>query len=433
MFSKSLIEKRDAALAEADAVVALAESESRELTETEDAEIVATLVEVRSLDEQIASHLELEKRSKEAAELRKENKIAEVVNVGGAVVKFEARTYTRQSSNNFLADAFASQFHSDSEASQRIARHMGEERIERRAVGTSAFAGLVVPQYLTDLAAPLARAGRPYADIMRKHPLPDSGMTLNISKVTTGTTTAAQTENNAASETDMDDTLLTLNVKTVAGQQTVSRQAIERGTGIDQIVMEDLVRSYHTTLDAAAVAELTASAGISVAYTDASPTVGELYPKLANAIQQIQTAYFGNPDFILMHPRRLAFILAALDSTGRPLAVPAPVAQNPVAAGGQVVYGNSGYQMLGLPIVTDANVLADTGVGTNEDTIYVGVSSEAHLWEQANSPLMLRFDQTSAASLGILVVVFGYNTYTHNRYPNAFAKITGTGCITPTF
>jgi hypothetical protein len=37
------------------------------------------------------------------------------------------------------------------------------------------------------------------------------------------------------SETDADDTLLTVDVRTIAGQQDLSRQAIERGTGIDTI------------------------------------------------------------------------------------------------------------------------------------------------------------------------------------------------------
>ena len=70
-FSKSLIEKRDASLAKAEALVTAATAEARELSVEEDADITATLAEVRSLDEQIEKHLELEKRSAEAAELRK--------------------------------------------------------------------------------------------------------------------------------------------------------------------------------------------------------------------------------------------------------------------------------------------------------------------------------------------------------------------------
>jgi hypothetical protein len=59
-------------------------------------------------------------------------------------------------------------------------------------------------------------------------------MTVNISRITTATSVALQaSENTAVSETNIDDTLLTENVQTAAGQQTLSRQAIDRGTGVD--------------------------------------------------------------------------------------------------------------------------------------------------------------------------------------------------------
>jgi len=432
-YSKTLIEKRDAILAKADAIVETAKTEARDLSSDEDTAVVKALDEVRELDAQIATHGELEQRAAEATKLREQNKISE--NVAPAVVKREARTYTAQASTSFVADAYSAQFMGDFAAQERLARHMNEERIERRDVTSANFAGLVVPQYLTELAAPFARAGRPTADIARKHELPASGMTINLSKVTTGTAVAAQTEGSAVQETNMDDTLLTLNVVTIAGQQNVSRQSLERGTGIDALVMADLTSAYQTTLNAAVVAELFSSAGQSVTYTDASPTVAELYPKLLDAIQKVQTTYFGGPNVIVMHPRRLAFILAALDSTNRPLAVPTPVAMNPVAYGsGSVQYGNSGYSIAGLPVVTDASVATNKGTGTDQDTIYIGNAQELHLWEQNNgNPMLLRFEQPKGAELDVTMIVYGYNAYTANRYPNAWAQINGTGLVAPTF
>jgi len=432
-FSKSLIEKRDAALASAEAVVEAAQAEARELTKEEDAAIAASLDEVRSLDEQIATHTELEKRSAEAAELRKEKKFEQVASP--AVVKAEARTYSPNGEFSFVADAYAAQISGDFAARERLARHMNEEKVERRDVTSANFAGLIVPQYLTDLAAPYARAGRPTADIARKHQLPAAGLTLSISKVTTGSSVAAQTEGAAVSETNMDDTKLDISVNTYAGQQNVSRQALERGTGVDALVMADLVSAYHTSLNTAVVAELLASAGQAVTYTDASPTVAELYPKILDAIQKVQTTFFGGPNVIIMHPRRLAFILAALDSSNRPLAVPTPVAMNPVAFGqGSVQYGNSGYSIAGLPVVTDATVSIVQGAGTNQDTIYIGNAQELHLWEQGSGePMMLRFEQPKGSELDVQMIVYGYAAFTANRYPNAWAQINGTGLVTPTF
>ena len=430
-YSIQLSEKRDAALAKADAIVAKAQEEARELTTEEDSEITKALDEVRELDAQIEKHSELEARQAEAAELRKTKKIEQTV----TVVKAEPRTYSPDAKVSFIADAYNAQFNGDFAARERLARHMKEEQVERRDVTSANFAGLIVPQYLTDLAAPLARAGRPTADIARKHQLPASGLTLNISKVTTGSSVASQTEGAAVSETNMDDTLLTINVQTYAGQQNVSRQALERGTGVDSLVMADLVAAYHTTLNTAVVAELLASSGQSVTYTDASPTVAELYPKLLDAVQKIQTNFFAGPNVIIMHPRRLAWILAALDSSNRPLAVPTPVAMNPISFGsGSVQYGNSGYSIAGLPVVTDATVSTAQGAGTNEDTIYIGNAQELHLWEEgAGEPMMLRFEQPKGAELDIQMIVYGYAAFTANRYPNAWAKIGGTGLVTPTF
>jgi len=430
--SATLIEKRNALITASENIVNEAQAAGRDITSEEDAAVAANLDQIRSLDEQITRYSELEERQAKAAEIRAEVKLEETA---VTTIKSEPRTYSPESSNSFLRDAFSAQFNNDYAARERLSRHMNEERVERRDVTSTNFAGLVVPQFLTELAAPLARAGRPVADRARKHALPDAGLTISISKVTTGTAVAEQSEGAAVQETNMDDTKLDLTVKTIAGQQNVSRQAIERGTNVDSLVIADLIAAYHTKLDELLVAELFASAGQAVTYTDASPTVAELYPKLADAVQKVQTTFFAGPNAIIMHPRRLAFILAAVDGQNRPLAVPSPVAQNPVATGaGSPQYGNSGYSILGLPVITDANVATDKGAGTNQDTIYVGNLQELHLWEQAGGdPMLLRFEQPKVAELDVTLVVYGYSAFTANRYPNAWAQINGTGLVTPTF
>ena len=99
---------------------------------------------------------------------------------------------------------------------------------------------------------------------------------------------------------------------------------------------------------------------------------------------------------------------------------------------GQAFYGNSGYTLMGLPIIADANVTTTAGGGT-EDEIYCVTAPEFHLWEQAGSPFALNFDATGAGSLTIKSVVYGYAAATAGRYPAAFSKISGTGLVTPTF
>jgi HK97 family phage major capsid protein len=441
-----VIERRDAVKAEMDAVLeAVAEENRTDLTAEETEKVDALVEESRSLDTKIEKLKTQADADAKAAEVRAA--VAPVATpVGGARVISEPRTYSPSSDASFVKDAYNSSFKNDFSANERLARHMKEEAIERRDVGTAAFEGLVVPQYLTDLAAPLARAGRPFLDAAtNKHVLPASGMTLNISRMTTGTSTAVQaTENSAVSETDADDTLLTINVRTIAGQQDISRQAIERGTGIDTFILADLIRSWHTTLDnqcingagtSGTILGLDGSGGNAITYTSTAPTVQLLYPKLADAVQQIQTNAFQNPTHWVMHPRRLAYLLAAVDSQNRPLVVPnanGPV--NTMAAGaGASSYGNSGYSLMGLPIVTDASVGTTFGAATNQDKIYCVAAPEMHLWEQTGSPFALNFDATGASTLTIKSVVYGYAAFSAGRYPLAASIISGTGLVAPTF
>jgi len=442
-----VVERRDAVKAEMDAVLEAVASEDRtDLTVEETEKVDALVEEARSLDTKIEKLKTQADADAKASEIRSSVASVATPRIGGTTVTRESRTYSERSDSSFFKDAYNAQFKSDFTAQDRLARHMREEEIERRDVGTAQFEGLVIPQYLIDLAAPLARAGRPFADFAtNKMALPPSGMTLNISRMTTGSSTAVQvTQNDAVSETDVDDTLLTVNVRTIAGQQDLSRQAIERGTGIDVFVAADLIKSWHTTLDsqilngagtAGTIKGLRASGGNAITFTSTAPTVGLLYPKLADAIQQIQTNSFTNPTHFIMHPRRLAFLLAAVDTTNRPLVVPAangPMNAAGVGTGGSA-YGNSGYQMMGLPIITDANIGTTYGTTTNQDEIYVVNAGESHLWEQPGSPFTLRYDATGAGNLTIKTVVYGYAAYTAERYPLAASIISGTGLSAPTF
>jgi HK97 family phage major capsid protein len=442
-----VVERRDAVKAEMDAILEAVASENRtDLTAEETAKVDALVAESRTLDEKIEKLSAQADADRKAAEARAAVADIAAPKVGGFKVTKEARTYSPEGEVSFFRDAYSAQFRSDYAAQERLARHQREESVERRDVGTAQFDGLVIPQYLVDLAAPYARAGRPFADFAtNKMTLPPSGMTLNISRMTTGSSTAVQvTQNDAVSETDVDDTLLTVNVRTIAGQQDLSRQAIERGTGIDAFVAADLIKSWHTTLDAqllngtgsaGQIEGLRAAGGNAITFTSTAPTVALLYPKLADAIQQIQTNAFVNPTHFVMHPRRLAFLLAAVDSSNRPLVVPA--ANGPMnAAGvgaGASSYGNSGYQMMGLPIITDANIGTTYGTTTNRDEIYVVTAGENHLWEQPGSPFTLRYDATGAGNLTIKTVVYGYAAFTAGRYPLANSIISGSGLSAPTF
>jgi HK97 family phage major capsid protein len=448
-FLTSLREKRESKTSLIQATLDRAAEEARDLSEVELANVEALNLEIKKLDERIEQMSDIEIRNQKAADLAAKVDAniepKKEARAGGFIVTSEQLTYSERSSNDFLTDALKAQFKTDGEASARIARHQQEMAIEKRAVGTSNFAGLVVPQYLVDLYAPLARAGRPFADAARKHQLPTQGMSVVISKINTGTTTAYQTsQNTAAVSQDIADNTLTVNVNTIAGQQSVSKQALLRGYNIEGIVLGDLIRDYHTKLDNSLLngsgsngqplGLLNMTTGVLVTYTATTGTVAGLYPKIADAIQQIQSNIYVNPNAVIMHPRRLGFLLAGVDSSNRPLIV--PQAYNPMNAmgtgNGTPTYGNSGYSILGLPIIVDANISTGQGTSTNQDTIFVVDLNETHLWEEAAAPTYVTFEEPSG-KVAINIVLFGMSAFTAERYPKAVAQINGTGLATPSF
>jgi hypothetical protein len=366
-----------------------------------------------------------------------------------ARVGMEERTYRADKDphgKGFLMDVCRQFMFQDVEAAHRLARHMQEERVERaeylmRAVGTGAFAGLTVPQYLTELYAPATAALRPFADVCNRHPLPESGMSVNISRITTSSSADIQSsQNTAVSETNMDDTLLTVNVQTAAGQQTVSRQAIDRGTGIEDVTMQDLFNRVATVLDSTLINQATtglSAVATAVTYTDASPTGAELYPKVLGAAAGVEAALLamGRPSHAVMHSRRWYWLSSQMSDTW-PLINWAGL---PVQAGGVANTGSSyasgvrGVLPCGLEVIVDNNIATNLGTGTNEDELYVVPNSECHLWEDPSAPLFIRAEQPAAASLGVLLVAYSYFAYTFGRYSNGMQKVAGTGLVTPSF
>lgn len=369
-----------------------------------------------------------------------------------ARVTSEERTYNRGQEGGqggfFLRDVSKAFLHRDPQAEQRLFRHMQEERVERgryieRAAGdagTGAFAGLTVPQYLTELYAPKARARQPFADACNKHDLPTQGMTVNISQITTGSSTALQAaEFDAASATSMDDTLLTENVQTAAGQQSLSRQAIDRGTGIEDVTMDDLQRSLSTTFDNTLINQATtglAALGVANAYVDASPTGPELYPKILGAAAGGEAVFLGyaQPDVAVMHSRRWYWMQAQLTSTwpmfGQP-GIPAQLAGVNLAE--RYGAGVRGFLPNGMAVIVDNNIGTTLGAGT-EDEIYVAATDECHLWIDPNAPQFIRAEQPKAANLAVVLVLYMYFAYSFRRFgTGSVQKISGTGLIAPVF
>jgi HK97 family phage major capsid protein len=389
----------------------------------------------------------------------------------------EPRTYTETTNQHgrgvsFFKDAYRAEFKSDHVAAARLDRHANEVQLEQReqaerASSTSSYAGLVVPQYLTDMVAPVIRFGRPLANICNSHQLPDRGMQLIIPRGTTGASTAIQaTENTAVSSTDEVLANLTVPVVTIAGQQDVSRQSLERGEMIDSFIYGDLARAYAANLDNQVINGSgssgqmlgivnTASINAATAF-GAAVTVTNFNLKMAGQITAVTSTGAGIfPTCIVMHPRRWGWLMGQVDSTGRPVvqannvanfnavatvSAPGQISADPGAPESVTGVQFVGMHSSGLPVLTDLNMPTAVGAATGgEDLVFASCTREYHLWEEGNgAPTELRFEQTTGGSLTTKLVVYGYSAFTAGRYPGATGKIGGldtttNGLVAPLF
>lgn len=430
-----------------------AEAPDRAAIDARAAERGAVEAEIGVLKERLSGY-EAELRNEEAiqrlaAELGPESRAAGDGEVRDSRVQVtEKRTYRKEldqrgQGKQFMSDVAAG-FLGDWSARERLDAHMREERVERpdafeRAAGTGAFAGFVVPQYLIDMNVGQATARRPFADLCTHHDLPEKGMTVYLSKITTGTTVALQAnEFDAASETDIDDTLISISVQTAAGSQTLTRQAVERGLGVEEIVWADLQKRHAARLDTTLLNQATnglTNKATSVAYTDGTPTAAELYPKILAALSGSEGVFLNDAEvnFVVMHPRRWRWLASQMTSTWPFISGRGPAQAGAVTEGVGYDKGVRGYLPDGTAVVTDANIATNLGAGTNEDEVYTVASSELHLWEDPNAPMFIRAEQTNAKKLGIDLVLYSYFAYYLDRYTGGHSKVAGTGLVTPTF
>lgn len=353
----------------------------------------------------------------------------------------EPATYRPDAAHSYFGDLYRRQFLGDRSAAERLERHGREMQVERRditsddATGTAEF---IPPLYLASLWAGVARAGRPFADALGAQPLPSAtGTSITLPKLATGTSAAVQTNDlDAVSETDAVSATITTPMVTIAGQQDMSLQLLERSDpGMDMVIFRDLGDAYDTALDTQLLsgsgtgkthAGITSVASTNaVTYTDGSPTAAEFVPKLYDAIQQIASNRHRPATHIVMHPRRSAWLASNLSSTF-PLIQQGSYTQ---ALGSQD--GGATLSFAGLPIVADANMQTTLGAATNEDEVFVVCAPDLFLFE---GPIRTRIlQEVLSGTLAVRLQVFAYSFFVSERYPLGISVIGGTGLAAPTF
>lgn len=457
MLTRLIAKQNEAEEARADldskraAIVQLADDEGRsDLNPDEDSEFQAHTASIRALDDDIKARAERitelseeDKRSSDAALAFRQ---AEMVS-SRVKVNSEARTYEQGNGRSYFADLATSTINQDIDARQRLERHAAEVRMDpeyRDLIRTDGNGGYFVPPLWLSDYVELARAGRPTANLVTNLPLPPGTDSINVPKISTGTATAIQVgDGSAPQETDLADTSVACGVKTIAGQQDMSIQLFEQSPfNFDQIVMADLAADYATKVDVQVLSGSNANGQVkgiygasgvnTVTWTDTTPTVSELYSKLADGIQKIHTNRFQPPTVIVMHPRRWAWMLAAVDSQGRPLVVPnGQGPTNAIAAFGTVGSEQVVGSLQGLPVVTDPSIPITDGSGTNEDSIIVMRAQDCILYESSLRTRVL--PEVLSGTMQVRVQVYGYLAFTAERQPKSITILSGSGFATPSF
>jgi len=436
----TLLEQYRAKLAEQtarmEALITNAETEARDLSSDEWTEFNEKRSNSAQLKEQIASLEEAEAARAAAAEVQRTHGTGIRVGNEPSIYRKDLREY------GFLGDVVrAAAGHRD--ASERLARYDKEVRsrfsdTELRAINTTVGSGgaYVPPAYLEEEAIEYRRFARVLADLMTSRPLPEGTMTINIPKMTGGTAVAAQSaQNAAATETDFTDEFISQNVSTLAGQQTVSIQFIERSPiPVEDMVFADLKNACDQQVDATVIAAL-AGAGTAVAYTSTTPSPAALIPIIGQAKADVANGTAKKPaNALVMTPSRWEWIATTgVDSAGRPLVPPTANLYN---AFGE--YQNIGGEkpvavgtLAGLPVFTDGNIPSNLGAGTNQDEIFV-IHRQSH-WLMEGPVVVRALPQTLGNQLSILLQVYRYVAFFGNRYPDATSVVGGTGLVTPSF
>ena len=217
-------------------------------------------------------------------------------------------------------------------------------------------------------------------------------------------------------ETDPTTALASSNVAYIAGQVDMSRQLFDFARpGLDLVLAADLGADLGARVDVQAVQGTNANGQtlglanvggiVSVSYTDASPTPGELVSKIWEAYRQLADATVGygvsDPGAYLtiMHPGRYAWLQAGFST---------PI-----------------DELLPGTVVQSAGIRSTLGAGTNEDEIFILVRDESFLCLDA--PTFAVYPEVGSSTLTVRVQARQALAAMLARQPKSIARIFGTG------
>jgi HK97 family phage major capsid protein len=349
-------------------------------------------------------------------------------------------------SPSYFSDLYASQKSGNPDAIARLARNNQEVAESRGAEGRAVLttSDWYAPQFLSQLWVTTHRSRMVYAALVNQMQLPAGGETVTVPKYIAPTDSVEpqggdnQTVYSAAGTTSQ----LTAPVCSYVGTVDIARQAVERSAypGFDEVIYTDLARDISRKIELACLQGTGSNtqplgifndSGVPVVSVSAQ-TAAKFLLAVGDHYQRIETAVGSPPDFLLIHPRRWAWMASLVDSQNRPIvntnqAGPfqsyATFAPQPPEDGGSVEPDIRPVgTMMGLNIFTSSAISTAGGTGTNSDYVLMGDSSLAVRFYDGYGVRNFSFEGVASASGSVRLMSWAYGSYL-TRYPLGFGII----------
>jgi len=260
---------------------------------------------------------------------------------------------------------------------------------------TTTNTGLTLPQHMNEFVT-TSIDGRPAVDAISKGVLPAAGMSFTIPKLSTAPSIDSDsTQGEALGGTEMASSYITVNVKKAAGLQTISWELLDRSSPAfyDELIKE-LNYAYAKATDQATVAAFIASG------TQASTQAATIAGLKAYISKEVPAAYAAAGKFarnLVINTAWWETIMAADDTTNRPLFMASNPQNNPGNISGQSIVGD----VLGLNTFVDPHMAITTLI---DDSAFI-VAPEAFTFYEAPKTTL---NVQALANGQLQVAVYGY-------------------------
>jgi phage head maturation protease len=231
---------------------------------------------------------------------------------------------------------------------------------------------------------------RPVIDAIGAKAMPQGGKVFIRPEVTTHTSMAVQSAENAALQQGtfvVTDNQVTKG--TYGGYVTLSEQSIDWSTPeVISLVLDDMGRIYANSTDNVAADNLVSGASVTAAFGNDATNPAQWSAFVGSAAQTILSGSNGNlPTHLFVSPNMWGYLLGLTDTADRPLFP----AVGPMNAFGNLLPGQPNGVAFGLQVVVDRNFATDT--------VIVGDASGYEIFEQQKGAISIDVPSTLSRTI----------------------------------